>query len=315
MTRSERARVLAIAACLAILPSAALADETAADPLVPFEDGRALVRSGRYAEALAKFEESYKIKATSGAALNAGDCYEKLGRYASASAMFTEAARLADEKGQAERAKEANDRRAAVEPLVSTLQVNAPPGTTLVLDGVPSRAAVLHRVDGGEHVVRVEMACHVPTEVRVSIALRGENKTISVEPGARSDDPACGGPPPTMNVVSSNAPPSTWSSQKTVAVVMGGASVVAIGAGIGFGFSAIAKKDELASACRDYPNGCPSDRRNELETTYDDASRAAAYSTLGIIAGTVFLGAAIGLYLTAPKNPSRIAKSPFAIAF
>jgi hypothetical protein len=79
--------------------------------------------------------------------------------------------------------------------------------------------------------------------------------------------------------------------------------------------SASAKKDELESACRDYPNGCPIDRREEIETTYDDASRAAAYSTLGIVAGVVFLGAAVGLYLTAPKTTSRIASTPLRVVF
>lgn len=90
---------------------------------------------------------------------------------------------------------------------------------------------------------------------RVNVGLRADASTITVAPGAQSAD-----------VVSKpEETPSSWGSQKTVAVVLGGASLVALGAGIGFGLPASSKKDELESA-------------------YDDASRAAAYSTLGIIA-------------------------------
>ena len=96
--------------------------------------------------------------------------------------------------------------------------------------------------------------------------------------------------------------------------MLGGASLVALGAGIGFGLSASSKQDELESACRDYPNGCPLDRRDALEATHDDASRAAAFSTLGIVAGIVFLGAAVGLYLTAPKT-TRSASTVTRITF
>lgn len=318
MTRSER-RVFGFVAALVLLPSLpslAFGQETSSDPLVPFEEGRVLVRSGRYAEAVAKFEESYKIKATSGAMLNLADCYEKLGRYASAATAFERAAKLAEENGQADRAKEANDRRSAVEPSISHLTVRAPSDSNVTVDGAPLVIGAAVPVDGGEHFVRMTMPCRIPKEERISIGLRAEEKTVSFEPGPRSEDQACGGPPPMMNVVSpATEAPSSWSSHKTVAVVMGGASLVALGAGIGFGLSASAKKDDLDGACRDYPNGCPIDRREELETTYDDASRAAAYSTLGIIAGVVFLGAAVGLYLTAPKNPSRIARSALRVEF
>lgn len=319
MTRSERVRIVALiacAACVGLAPRAASAAEAGPDPLVPFEEGRTLVRSGRYAEALGKFDESYRIKATSGALLNMADCFEKLGRYASASTAFERAAVLATENNQVERAQEAVGRLAAVSSLVSRLTVKAPSESMVTIDGEAVTIGSAQPVDGGEHVVRVVMHCRGANEVRVNIGLRSDDHVVSVEPGPRSSEPECGRPPPTINVFSPpERPGSSWGSQKTVAVVLGGASLVALGAGIGFGLSAASKKDELATACRNYPSGCPLDRRDELETTYDDASRAAAYSTLGIVAGVVFLGAAVGLYLTAPKYTSRIARSAARIEF
>jgi tetratricopeptide (TPR) repeat protein len=317
MTRSESARVVAVVAAILVAPSVSSAQETALDPLVPFEEGRSLVRSGRYAEALEKFEESFKLKPTSGAMINVADCYEKLGRYASAVTAFGRAAKLAEESGQTERAKEAADRRVLLEPIVSHVTVNADRDATVALDGERLDRGRPIPVDAGEHIVRITMHCRAAREQRVSVGLRADDKSVSLEPGPRSEDPACGGPPPTMHVVSpaTEPSPSSWSTQKTVAVALGGASLVALGAGIGFGLSASAKKDELESACGDYPNGCPTDRRDELETTYDDASRAAAYSTLGIVAGVVFLGAAVGLYLTAPRSNAHIARTPLRMTF
>lgn len=192
-------------------------------------------------------------------------------------------------------------------PLVSHLTVNAPAGAKILIDGQPAVSGEPKAVDGGEHVVRVEAPCSMPNESRVNVGPNGEAVAVTIALGARSTEAACGGPPPTIEVVSPPEPkPSSWSSQKTVAVVLGSASLVALGAGIGFGISASSKKDEIASACGDdYPSGCPLDRRDELDATHAEASRATAFSTLGIIAGVVFLGAAVGLYLTAPKTTRR----------
>jgi hypothetical protein len=293
MTRSSVALLVA----LILVPCAARAQEVASsDPSVPFDEGRALVRVGRYAEALVKFEDSFKIKATSGALINMADCYEKLGRHASASSAFERAATLAASNDQAERAQEANDRRATVTPLVSHLTVKAPAGTKVTVDGEPATPGHAMAIDGGEHVVRVEAQCRMPSESRVNVGLRADAMTVTMALGAQSTEAACGGPPPTMNVVSLPAePPSSWGTQKTVAVVLGSASLVALGAGIGFGLSASSKQDEP-------------------ERTHDDASRAAAFSTVGIVAGLVFLGAAVGLYLTAPKT-TRTAGTLTRIAF
>ena len=205
---------------------------------------------------------------------------------------------------------------ARAEEPVSHLTVNAPAGAKILIDGEPAVSGEPKAVEGGEHVVRVEAPCTVPNESRVNVGPDGDAIAMTVALGARSTDAACGGPPPTIDVLSPPEPkPSSWSSQKTVAVVLGGVSLVALGAGIGFGVSASSKKDEVASACGDdYPTGCPLDRRDELEGTHADASRATAFSALGIVAGVVFLGTAIGLYLTAPET-TRGASNPTRIAF
>src|SRR4051812_40434609 len=85
-------------------------DKTEANPAVPFDQGRALMKAGRYAEAGRRFQESLQIRRSAGALLNLGDCYEKLGRYASAVEAFEGAQALSEEAGETGRAGEARGR-------------------------------------------------------------------------------------------------------------------------------------------------------------------------------------------------------------
>jgi len=275
---------------LALAPATAFADDDV-DPQAPFERGRLLVKDGLYAEALLEFEKSFAIRPTSGAMLNMADCYEKLGRYASASTAFERASVLAQEAGQTERAREASERKEAVEPLVSTLTVH--PGTREVrisIDGQPAARDDATRIDGGEHVVRVEAPCTASAEIHVTIGVRSDRHEMTANPGPST----CESAPPSPPVESS----SSWTTQRTVAVAVGGAGLVSLGVGLGFGLSATSYKDSLDAACRDYPRGCPADRRDELDRTAASADRAATISTVFTVSGIVLVGVATVLYLT-----------------
>jgi hypothetical protein len=114
------------------------ADKAAAEAL--FDRGLTLLRSGKYAEACTRLEESQAIDRGIGTMLYLADCYEKLGRTASAWAMFREASSLAAAAGQAERADAGKRRAAQLEPRLSTLNVQVPsesrvPGLEVLHDG------------------------------------------------------------------------------------------------------------------------------------------------------------------------------------
>src|SRR5450432_4672872 len=58
-----------------------------------FDEGRDLAKAGNYAEACAKFEQSYALDNGVGTELNLADCKERLGHYYFAWTLFDEAAR------------------------------------------------------------------------------------------------------------------------------------------------------------------------------------------------------------------------------
>jgi hypothetical protein len=285
------------------------------DPLVPFEEGRALVKAGRYAEALQKFEESIAIKETSGALLNVGDCQEKLGRYASAAKTFRRTQAIAEQGGAPERAKVAAERAAALRAAVSTLTVRVTrkvEGLQISVDGVGVESDVAIELDGGTRYLRVAAPCHRPYEAPVAVGLRGDAREVSVDLVSAPDAPGCPGARPAAPAASKSTshdarPPSraeaeerdTRELRRLIAYAAGATGFVVLGVGVGAGIVASSKKSELEDACSSYPRGCPDARRRELDGVASDADTAATISTLGIVSGAVLLGGAGVLFFTA----------------
>jgi hypothetical protein len=275
----------------------------AADPQGPFDEGRALMRAGRFAEALERFEKSLAIRTTGGALLNRGDCLEKLGRYASAVSAFDQAQALLDQLGDPARAAFARQRADELRPRCSTITPSARglAGASASIDGVPVPIGTPFRVDGGDHVVKIWAPCHEPFETRVTIFLREAIKEVDA-PLHPSTDASCGGR-------SADTVPSTsWTTRDTVAIVLGSAGVIALGVGGFFGVRAIGSKHDLEGLCTNYPNGCNASQRDEVERL---ASTADSQALVATIAFGVGLGALLGAgvaYLTSPRS------SPAAIA-
>ena len=82
---------IAVALLLAIAPHAhaqSSSDKAAAESL--FDDARALVTAGKFADACAKLEASLKLYSSINTEYHLADCYEKLGKMASAWIDFQE---------------------------------------------------------------------------------------------------------------------------------------------------------------------------------------------------------------------------------
>jgi tetratricopeptide (TPR) repeat protein len=150
-----------------------------------FEQARALMIAGRYAEACPKFEESHRAEEAPGTLLNLADCYERIGRGASAWELYLEVAQFAKSVRLAQREEQkrtpqseeqkrdaqkrmallekreafARDRAGALEPKLSRLRVTvnaAAVGMTVQRDGIVLSAAewgAAVPVDPGQHVV------------------------------------------------------------------------------------------------------------------------------------------------------------------
>lgn len=290
-----------------LVESTAYASEPAADPRVPFDEGRELVRQGRYGEARRKFEESLAIRQTPGALLNIGDCEEKLGRYASAAAAFQRARALAEELAQAERVEEAASREDRLRPLISTLTVHVVglASSRITVDGVDEHADTALPVDGGEHVVRVTGPCQL-FETTVEVAITRDTQRVEVTAEGMSPDPRCAREVgPVVRVASPpEVRPGPW---RTLAMVGAGAGLVALGVGAGFGIDAMNKKDDLDGRCTAYPLGCPLAQQPVIDELASDARRSAAFSTVGLVAGGALLvGAVVTYLLSGPTPPPRV---------
>jgi hypothetical protein len=309
-SRTSTTRALTAIALLAAalsVSTAATADEPAraetADAKVPFEAGRALVRVGRFAEAIREFEASIAIRPTVGAYLNLGDCNEKIGRYTSAVAAFEKAATFAETSGEPTRVAEARARGERLRPLASSVVLRPGKGlesAKLLLDGSPIEPEAPRSVDGGEHKIVVQMPCRLDYELRVTVGLRADARVVALSSDMLREDPACA---PAIPVV--RAPVEQPSSMpSTLVVVLGVGGLAFLGVGTAFAVDAAGKKSDLESACGSYPRGCPAARKGELDDLASGADRSATFATIGVIAGAALVGTAVAMYLFARPGRS-----------
>jgi hypothetical protein len=108
------------------------------------------------------------------------------------------------------------------------------------------------------------------------------------------------GAPETPGAKTPEAPAakSDGSTQRTIAIVVGGAGVVAMGLGTYFGVKASSTWDTAKSHCSDYPRGC-GDTGVSLGK---DANGQANVATAMFIVGGVALASAATLWFTAPST-------------
>lgn len=161
--RGRVVRALASALALGSLAAPAARAQSAAEPRASahalFEQGRALLNAGRYAEACTKLEESHQVEPAPGTLLNLADCYERIGRTATAWELFLDVAALAQSAGRAQHETMARARAQALEPKLSKLRVtvSAPAaGLSVHRDGIvlePSEWGAAFPVDPGQHVI------------------------------------------------------------------------------------------------------------------------------------------------------------------
>lgn len=237
-----------VAACLAISllfgagsAAAQVEDQAAARSL--FNEGRQLLKAGKYPEACRKLEAASGFYKSAGILLNLADCYEKLGRTASAWTEFGEAATVAERANRTAEAREASTRQSALEPKLGKLTIlvgRELPGLTVKRDGAEVPAAALGTpipVDPGAHEIRVEAAGHEPWSITVTIGPKGQTVPVEVPelratpeaPAAAQPAPAPGpGPGPSQASAFADARPTERRSTVLEWVMVGGGAALAI---------------------------------------------------------------------------------------
>jgi hypothetical protein len=152
---------------------------------VLFEEGKKLVKEGRYTEGCAKLEGAAKAYNSAGILLNLADCYEKSGRTASAWTQFGEAAAVGKRTGRSVEAAEAGRRLEQIQSRLTSLVVRVPtsvPDMAVMRDGVDVPQAAWGTaipVDPGSHEIRAQAPGFEGWVQTVDV--NGAGQTVSVE--------------------------------------------------------------------------------------------------------------------------------------
>jgi hypothetical protein len=295
-----------------------------------FQEGKALLEQGSFAEACDRLAKSDTLDPTiSTLGLLAG-CHEQQGLVATAWKEYRATAKRAEAAGDS-RADFARERAAALEARVPKLVIKAPAsGASSMeilrdLERVPAEAlGVDVPVDPGAYEIIARASQR--QEFRVTVTLKeGARRVVEVPelrppgsppyPGA---DPAGGAasagsaaPKPATAAPSgpANAAAASGgrSAGQTAAIVAAGAGVLGFGVGLVFGGSALSKNIQSTTIQDSCSPG--SDKCKEGSDLRDSATQAATISTVGFGVGAAGLITSLTLLLLSPDGSSKSARS------
>jgi hypothetical protein len=330
--------LLACAACtlapVRARAEAGAAQKAAAESL--FDDALKAMKSGRYADACPKLEESERIDPGIGTLLYLGECYEKTGRSASAWATFREAASSAQAKGEAERARIAAGRADRLQAGLSKLTISVAPesaqlsGLRVTRDNVSvegSLFGVAIPVDPGKYHVVANADGYDAFQTDLEVGANADAKSLQIpalKPAPKTAVAAAGTPDAAAGALGSGvngaalgvapnggASPSTNDTgpayvkhdrTRTAAYVTGALGIVGLGVGSYFGVRAISKNNNAETYC---PSGNRCDAQQGVDLT-EQARHAAVASNIALVIGAALVVTGVVLYLS--SEPTRSAR-------
>ena len=315
MQRSVIASALAFA--LFGVPAVARAQvsgQDAATAQALFEDGKRLMGARQYAEACPKLVESQRLDPGGGTLFAIALCHEGEGRTATAWADFNVAMTEARKDKRTDREAAAVEHIRELEPKLTRARVVPAAkveGLEVKRDGTRVGEAQWGTplpIDPGSHTFEASAPGKTPWKSVVDV--RGEGAIVDVSVPALAD--AAPPPAPAPVPVPAAAPavekpaekpssaPVEESSQKTWAVVAGGAGIVVTAIGLGLGLSAQSKWNAASAACQN--NVCANASNVEDGKS---AGKTADISTVLVTVGLVGIAAGAVLWITAPSPDNR----------
>ncbi len=310
-----------VALPLALLAVDARADGRTAMAETLFQEGRALLAKGAFADACPKLAESHALDPGDGTLLALALCHEGEGKLAQAWSELTVLATKSDTR--ADRAERARERIAAIEPQLARMAIVVPPtvraaepALEIVRDGIVlGRAAwgTASPVDAGTHVVEARAPGKKTARIEVTLA-SGRVSEVVVPPLEAVRVDAAPAPPIAKFVAAAVASPEapaarseSGDAMRTMGLVVGGLGVVAIGTGVYFGARALGRSGRANDLCP-LGRGCSA----EALAANDDAKSFATTSNVAIIGGVAATTAGVLFYLVAPRAKTVV--TPYASA-
>lgn len=286
------------AGCAASLAAGpAYAEPSATDRAVAqtlFDQGRALMDEGRFAEACSAFARSQKLDPGAGTRLNLALCHEAEGRTATAWMELNEALSQAKRDHREDREQLAQQHIAALTPNVphALLKVNDKSEELEIrLDDVLLDRAVWDGpipIDPGDHVVVASAPGKRPFSARPRFA-PGETLTVVVPPLETGEAAA-----PGANGATADRPEE---GHRTLGWVVASGGLASVAVGAYFGVRALDAKSESDRLCPRTP--CTDREGTDLSK---DAVTFGWGANIGIGVGLVALG--VGTYLVLTAKPS-----------
>lgn len=297
-----------------------------------FDEGRALMQKGAYAEACAKFGESFAKAHSPGRALNLSACEEKQTHLVKAIAWLDEALSElapADERVPGATAKR-DELEARLPKLTVTLRKGSPDDATLTIDGVLVKSGARTPVDPGTHQIIARASGHRDETQTVSIS---EKDTRSIE--ATIGPPGEGTPPPTVAPpvsVSTTSPAPTSSTpseppapplrpvaasdphrgdaQRTAGWVVGGVGATSLIGAIVTGSIMLAKNGAYHACGKDGDQPCSREENPDAHDARNLGSALRIPNAVLFGVGLAGVGLCPILVLTAPKATTSASASP-----
>jgi hypothetical protein len=315
--------IVASCALLATVISAATAraDSNSALAESLFGEGKQLMSADKFAEACAKFEESYKLDPAGGTLLNLALCHEKLGRTATAWSEFNDAETTARRDGRVDREKFAAEHVKALEPTLSRLTVVVPQdsrvaGLELKVDRTALGEALWGTAlpfDPGTHLVTATAPHKRAWTGTIVLGARGDRQQVTVGPLVdeatdQSVSPVVA-PVPKGGSDQAVIDQGRHSSTRT-ALLVGEGILVAGGLAMGVGYTLAAnsaqdraKNYQTQIDARGLGQVCgapPPDLQSvcgKLSSTISDRNRDRALSAVGFVGGGVGAAALVTTWL------------------
>jgi hypothetical protein len=301
-----------LAALLLFAPVCARADEKRSEADTLFEQARALMVRGEYAEACPKLEKSDALDPGIGTEFNLARCYDLAGSPARASAIYQRVIDATVVAGQTEREKAARRLQEELAPRISYAAIDPVPEAARLprlevrCDGVivdVSTSGVTTPLDPGVHVIEAAAPGRVPWRAQITIQREGQRVEVvipALEPRASNGISGLAAAPSSAGPAVDPDSLRASNLQRPMAAVALGTAVAAAGIGVYFGVRKVSLASEAYAHCG--AAGCDPEG---LSASRDSIPMGDA-ATAAFVASGALLATATVLWITAPRSaPAR----------
>jgi hypothetical protein len=315
----RRVRWGIVVGALAATTPARADDVAQRDAQVRFEEGVARVRSNNLTAALVSFQQAYAVAHNPVVVWNLALTEEKTNHALDALGHFKEYLRLTP--GTDPDRASAQIHVDGLNAATGHIDVTAPAGATIAVDGgrALGPAPLGDHVDvvPGHHDVEARFGTVVKTvgvEALAGQTTRADFSALEASVPVASPPPSVAPPPPPVELpaqADEGFGPSSSTAMLVTVVVIGGAAVLASGAGLAFGIASSHQANEAATLRQDVPN-CAGTTSPDCQRLASDVSAQqndhVISTAMWIVGGTLAVGA-VGTFLLWPRRHAAAAVS------